>query len=144
MLWLFFHLYFHFLFVFFTLSCDYSLRKLKFYVFFTLACFEPPQVNMGYDTAEKSLDQVLARVTLYRQHLTNKITMKCLTQKQWRKYNNATNCSICVKAFMSADKKVCNHNHLTDEYWSPVHNTCNLNNCFHTVFSWTSGIIHSL
>ena len=38
--------------------------------------FEPSQVNMGDDTAENFLDQILATATICRQHLTNKIPMK--------------------------------------------------------------------
>ena len=52
---------------------------------------EPPQVSKGDDTAEKYLDQVLAAVTICRQHLTNNIPMKRLTQEQWKKYNKFTN-----------------------------------------------------
>ena len=82
--------------------------KLHFYVFFTLVCFEPPQVNIGDDTIEKHLDQILAIATICRQHLTNKIPVKWLTQEQWREYNKVTNCSIWVKPFKSVDEKVCN------------------------------------
>ena len=89
--------------------------------------FEVLQVNIGYDTAETFLDQVLATATICRQHLANRIPMKQLTQEQWREYNNATNCSICTKPFMSTDKKVRDHNHLTGEYRGPAHNACNLN-----------------
>ena len=67
--------------------------------------FEAPQVNIGDDAAEKSLDQVLAAATICRQHLANKIPMKRLTQEQWREYNDATNCLICSKPFIPADKK---------------------------------------
>ena len=67
--------------------------------------FEPPQVNMGYDAIEMFLDRVLAVATICRQQLANKIPMKRLTQEQWTEYNNATNCSICVKPFKSADEK---------------------------------------
>ena len=55
--------------------------------------------------------------------------MKRLTQEQWREYNNATNCSICIKPFKSADKKFRNHDDLTDEYRGPAHNACSLNYC---------------
>ena len=89
--------------------------------------FEVPQVNIGNDGTEKFLDQVLAAATICRQHLTNKIPMKRLTQEQWREYDNTTNCSICVKPFKSADTKVCDHNHLTSEYRGPALNACNLN-----------------
>ena len=43
--------------------------------------FEPPQVNIGNDAAEKFLDEVLAAATIFRQHLTNKIPRKRLTQE---------------------------------------------------------------
>ena len=67
--------------------------------------FQPPQVNIEDDAAEKFLDQLLAPATICRQHLTNKIPTKRLTQEQWREYNNATNCSICAKPFKSVIKK---------------------------------------
>ena len=79
MLWLFFHLNFYFS-VIFTVCCDFLLPKLIFYVYFTLACFEPCQVNIKVDTTEKFLYQVLVTGTICRQHLTNKISMKWLTQ----------------------------------------------------------------
>ena len=58
--------------------------------------FEAPQVNIRGDAAEKFLDQVLAAVTIYRQHLAN---------EQWKEYNNTSNYLVCVKPFKSADKK---------------------------------------
>ena len=100
-------------------------------ILFFCQCFEPPQVSIGDDTAEKIFNQVLATTTICRQHLTNKIPMKWLTQEQWSEYNNATNCSICTKPLNPADKKVLNHNHLTEEYRCPAHNTCNLNYHIH-------------
>ena len=90
-------------------------------------CFEAPQVNIGDDAAENFLDQVLAVATICRQHLVNKIPMKRLTQEQRRECNNATNCLICTKPFMSADKKIRDRNHLMGEYRGPAHNACNLN-----------------
>ena len=89
--------------------------------------FEPPQVNIGDDAAEKILGQVLAAAAICRQHLTSIIPIKWLTQEQWREYNSATNYSICAKPFKSADKNVRDHDHLTGEYRGPAHNTCNLN-----------------
>ena len=89
--------------------------------------FQAPKVNIGDDAAEKFLDQVLAAATICRQRLANKIPMKGLTQKQWREYNNATNCSICAEPFKSADEKVHDYDHLTGEYRGAAHNTSNLN-----------------
>ena len=106
--------------------------------------FEAPQENIGDDAAEKFLDQVLAAATIWREHLTNKIAMKQLTQKQWRKYNNATNCSICTKSFMSVDKKVHDHDHLTDEYRGSAHSTCNLNYRVDSEKVKIPSIIHNL
>ena len=67
--------------------------------------FEPINVNLGDGIAEKILDHVLAAATIFRQHMTNKILMKHVTQEQWREYNNATNYSISTNPFKSADKK---------------------------------------
>ena len=66
---------------------------------------ELPQMNMGDDTAETFLDQVLAAATICRQHLANRILIKWLTLEQWNEYNNTTNCSICAKLFKSANKE---------------------------------------
>ena len=84
-------------------------------------------MNIRDDTTENSLDQVLATATICRQHLANKAPMKWLILEQRRGYNNATKCLICAKLFKSADKKICDHDHLTGEYRDPVHNVCNLN-----------------
>ena len=84
-------------------------------------------MNIMNDVAEKFLEQVLATATICRQHLANKIPMKQLAQEQWSEYNNATNCSIYAKPFMSADKKVRDHDHLMGEYRGLAHNACNLN-----------------
>ena len=43
--------------------------------------FEPLQVHMGDDAAEKFLEQVLATATIGKQHLVNKIAMKRLTRE---------------------------------------------------------------
>ena len=127
--------------VFFYQFVTFCHLNLHLYVSFTLVYFEPPQVNVGDDTTEMFLDQVLATATICGQHLANKILMKLLTQEQWREYNNATNCSICAKPFKSADKRVRNHNHLTYEYRGPDHNACNLN--YHThAFLFNIEIIH--
>ena len=92
--------------------------------------FEPPQVNIGDDTAQKFLEQVLAAATICRQYLINNIPRKRLTQGKWRKCNNVTNCSIGAKPFKSTDTKVCDHEHLIGEYRGPARNACNLN--YHT------------
>ena len=46
--------------------------------------FEQPQVKKVDDAAETFLDQVLDAATISRQHLSNKVPMKRLTQEQWR------------------------------------------------------------
>ena len=45
-------------------------------------------MNIGNDAVEKFLDQFIAAATICRQQLANKISMKQLTQDQWREYNN--------------------------------------------------------
>ena len=91
--------------------------------------FDVSQVNIG-----EFLKKVFTVATICRQHLPNKIPMKQLTQEQWREYNNSTNCLICAKPFLSADKKVHDHNHLAGEYSGATHNAWNLNYRTHAVF----------
>ena len=125
----------------YTMWSNFTSQIYILCLFYTSLLWTTPN---GYrdETGEKFLDQVLATATIFKQHMTNKILIEWLTQEQWREYNNATNCLICVKPFKSADKRVCDHNHLTDKYRGPVHNACNLNCCFHTIFCLISGIIH--
>ena len=84
-------------------------------------------MKIGDDTAEKFLDQVLTAAITCRQHLANKSPIKLLIQKQWREYNNATNCSTYTKPFKSQYKKDSDYDHLTDEYSCPAYNALNLN-----------------
>ena len=65
--------------------------------------FEPLEVNIGDDATEKFSKHVLAPAI---------ICMKWLTQEQWRQYDNATNCTICIKPFKSVDKKIHDHDNL--------------------------------
>ena len=104
--------------------------------------FEPPQVNIGDDTVQKFLEQVLAAATICRQYLVNNIPRKRLTQEQWREYNNAANCSINAKPFKSTDTKVRDHKHLIDEDRGPAHNACNLNYHFRAVFCLISKLFN--
>ena len=89
-------------------------------------------------------DQVLATATICKQHLANKILMKRLTLQQWRKYNNATNCSIYPNPFRSLVEKVRHQDHLMGEYRGPAHNTCNLNYCINSKKLKIPCIIHTL
>ena len=52
--------------------------------------------------------------------------MKHLTREQWRKFNRATTCHICLKEFKEDDIKVRNHCHYTGKYQGPAHRKCNL------------------
>ena len=70
--------------------------------------------------------------------------MKRLTQEQWKEYNNATNCLIFANLFMSADKKVCDHDHSTDEDRGQAHNACSLNYRIDPKKVKISHIIHKL
>ena len=52
--------------------------------------------------------------------------MKLLTREQWRKFNRATNCHICLKGFKLSNCKVRDHCHWTGKYQGPSHSICNL------------------
>ena len=52
--------------------------------------------------------------------------MKPLTSEQWRKFNKATKCHICLKEFQELNPKVRDHCHYTGQYRGPTHRNCNL------------------
>lgn len=57
--------------------------------------------------------------------LNNNKPMK-LTADDEKKFKEATNCYICEKVFISTDKKVRDHNHITGDFRGAAHNACNL------------------
>ena len=52
--------------------------------------------------------------------------MDPLTKKQWKRYERASRCHICLKPFNSKDPKVRDHCHYTGCYRGPTHSLCNL------------------
>ena len=52
--------------------------------------------------------------------------MKRLTQEQWREFNRATKCHICLNDFGEDDIKVRDHCHYKGLYQGPTHMICNL------------------
>ena len=59
-------------------------------------------------------------------HMFPEKPMKRLTRKQWRDYNRATTCHICLKEFKGYDPKVRDHCRYTAQYRRPAHRSCNL------------------
>lgn len=49
-----------------------------------------------------------------------------LTQEEKDRHHRATVCYICHKPFTQQDWKVRDHDHATQEYQGPAHNTCDL------------------
>lgn len=58
---------------------------------------------------------------------SNPVPMKPLTREQKEQYAKATLCHICCKPFSINDYKVRDHCHLTGNFRSAAHNSCNLN-----------------
>ena len=59
-------------------------------------------------------------------HMFPEKPMKPLTREQWRKFNRAMNCHICLKGFKLSDPKVTDHSHYTGKYRGPSHSIYNL------------------
>ena len=56
----------------------------------------------------------------------SELEMKRLTREQWRKFNRATACHICLKGFKLSDPKLRCHCHYTGKYRGPANKSCNL------------------
>ena len=52
--------------------------------------------------------------------------MKPLTREEWREFNEATKCHICLKEFEDLNPKVRDHCPYTGSYREPAHRNCNL------------------
>ena len=67
--------------------------------------------------------------------------MDSLTPKQWKRYEKASRCHICLKPFNSKDPKVRDHCHYTGCYRGPAHSLCNLR---YRIPSYIPVIFHNL
>ena len=56
-----------------------------------------------------------------RYHMFPRKPMKPLTREQWRKYDRATKCDICLKGFKKGEIKIRDHCHYTGKYRGPAH-----------------------
>ncbi|KAF4526717.1 hypothetical protein B566_EDAN015687 [Ephemera danica] len=50
-----------------------------------------------------------------------------MTKKEWKDFDEATNCYLCTRKFTKENPKVRDHCHITAEYRGAAHNSCNLN-----------------
>ena len=67
--------------------------------------------------------------------------MEPLMDKQWKEYNIAKKCRICLKPINQKDPKVRDHCHYTGKYRGPAHRSCNLN---YKVPSYIPVVFHNL
>ena len=59
-------------------------------------------------------------------HMFPEKWMKPLTCEQWRKYDKATTCQLCLKEFKEGNNKVRDHCHYSGKYRGPAHRNCSL------------------
>ena len=85
----------------------------------------PLKLYRGEDCVEVFCDYVENEVKrLY--HMFPEKPMKPLTSAQWREFNRARKCHICLKEFQELNPKVRDHYHYTGSYRGPAHRNCNL------------------
>ena len=104
----------------------------------------PTHIYHGNDCVEKFCEHIrLEAHKLF--HMFPEKPMDPLMDKQWKKYNEAKGCPICLKPinFMSKDPKVRDHCHYTGKFRGAAHRSCNLNykvpSCIPVVFHNMSG-----
>ena len=64
-----------------------------------------------------------------------------LTNEQWKRYKNASECHICYKPSNYGDPKVRDHCHYTGKYRGPAHRDCNLR---YEIPSYIPVVFHNL
>ena len=64
-----------------------------------------------------------------------------LTHEEWREFNRARKCHVCLKKFKEDNPKVRNHCHYTGQYRGPGHRNCNLR---YKIPSYISIAFHNL
>ena len=85
----------------------------------------PLKLYRGEDCVEVFCDHVENKVKrLY--HMFSEKPMKPLTKKEWKEFNKATKCHICLKEFQELNPKVGDHCHYTSQYRGPAYRNCNL------------------
>ena len=86
---------------------------------------DPLMLYRGRDCVDVFCDYIEKEVKrLY--HMFPQKKMEPLTKDEWREYNTASKCHICMEDFEMEDKKVRDHCHFTGKYRGPVHMMCNL------------------
>ena len=74
-------------------------------------------------------------------HMFPEKPMDPLTNKQWKRYEKASECHICSKPFNVKDHKVRDHCHYTGKYRGPAHMLCNLR---YKIPSYIPVVFHNL
>ena len=59
-------------------------------------------------------------------HMFPERPMNPLTREEWREFNRARYCHICLKGFKEDSPKIRDHCHCTGQYQGPTHGICNL------------------
>ena len=85
----------------------------------------PLKLCRGEDCVEVFCDYVVNEAKRFY-HMFLEKPMKPLTSEQWREFNKAPKCNICLKEFQELNPKVRDHCHYTGQYREPTHRNCNL------------------
>ena len=83
------------------------------------------KIYRGKDCVEKFVSYVQSEACrLYK--LFPEKPMNKLSREEWKRFNSATVCHICLKGFDGVASKVRDHCHYTGMYRGAAHNSCNL------------------
>ena len=87
---------------------------------------DPLKLYRGKDCVEVFCDHIEKEAQQLHKMFPEK-KMIPLTKDEWKKYEKASKCHICLEDFdMNENNKVRDHCHYTGKYRGPAHRNCNL------------------
>ncbi|XP_073999570.1 uncharacterized protein [Rhodnius prolixus] len=85
-----------------------------------------PYIYTGEDAAEKFMAYIKTVAEKVAEVFSMKRPMLPLTPSQLEAFLKSQQCYLCSKPFLSSNRKVADHDHITGVYRGPAHSQCNI------------------
>lgn len=97
-----------------------------YYVCYDGGFYKPPVVYRGEDAPKVFVENIKNEALEIEKIYSNPKPLKPLSEIEQKQYDEAQNCYVCSEPFSSTNKKVRDHNHVTQNFNGACCNRCNL------------------